>query len=211
MEKITVFIVDDQNMMIDGIETILNKFDEFKVVGKANSAKSALQQISIYPVKLLLVGINIGQEHTIQLTKSIKKTHSQTKVVVLSMQDDLLSMSALLQAGASGYVLKNITNRELRSALHQVIDGKTYVQASLMPAQAGLSSKQQHFNIPNNLSPREIEILKLIAQEYTTASIASKLFISAHTVETHRKNIWRKTGVKSIIGLVKFADNHKLL
>lgn len=116
----------------------------------------------------------------------------------------------MLKAGASGYLLKNVKNAELHKAIVTVMEGGSYIQDSIASKLKNVTQNTHQHQI-NNLSAREIEIIRLISKEHTSAEIGRMLFISEHTVETHRKNIWRKTGVKSTIGLLNFAKDHHLL
>lgn len=209
MEKIKVFLVDDHDILMDGIEAILRDSKKITVVGKANAVEMAEQYIKVKMPDLVITDISLGVKSGIDLTKHIKKHYPGMKVIALSMHDDFFNMSAMMKAGASGYLLKNVKNGELNKAIEQVMQGGTYIQQSIS-AKNGFHREIINEKV-NNLSPREIEIIRLIAKEFTSADIGKMLFISEHTVETHRKNIWRKTGVKSIIGLLNFAHENRLL
>ena len=125
------------------------------------------------------------------------------------MHAEMNHVAAMMAAGASGYLLKTIKNDELVSAICKVYNGETYIQQSLYKnfiTHLDTSGKKNQL-----LSSREIEIIRLIANDMSTAEISTKLHLSTYTVETHRKNIWRKTGVKSLLGLITYAkDNHLL-
>jgi DNA-binding NarL/FixJ family response regulator len=127
------------------------------------------------------------------------------------MHDEVNYVSSIMKAGASGYLLKTVRNEELINAICNVHKGETYIQQSLA------NNFINHLQNPDKpsqvkmLSPREIEIIKLIAKDMTTVDISKKLYLSAFTVETHRKNIWRKTGVKSLLGLINFAKQNHII
>lgn len=211
MEKIKVFLVDDHDILIDGIEAMLNVSDDIIVVGKANCAEMAEQYIKVKQPDVVLTDISMGKKSGLDLTNHIKANYPSMKVIVLSMHDDYFNISSMIKAGASGYLLKNVRNDELHNAIVKVINNETYIQQSIASKFINGYVKESQHEKSHNLSPREIEIVKLIAEENTTAEISKKLFISEHTVETHRKNIWRKTGAKSIIGLINFAKEHQLM
>jgi len=210
MKKVKVFLVDDHDILMDGIEAILKDAGNLVVVGKANSVDKAQELMKNNIPDLILTDISLGEKSGLDLTKYVKKEYPQTKVMVLSMHDDFLNMTNMLKAGASGYLLKNVKNAELHKAIVTVMEGGSYIQDSIASKLKNISQNGNQHQI-NNLSAREIEIIRLIAKEHTSAEIGKILFISEHTVETHRKNIWRKTGVKSTIGLLNFANDHNLL
>lgn len=210
MQKIKVFLVDDHNILMDGVEAILKDIKNVTVVGKANSIEMTEQLLRINLPDLVLTDINIGGKSGLDLTKYIKKEYPQIKIIVLSIHDDFLNITNMIRAGASGYLLKNVKNDELYRAIAKVMNGETYIQGSIANNVNSVLDNKQNEKA-TNLSPREIEIIKLIAKEHTSAEIGRILFISEHTVETHRKNIWRKTGVKSTIGLLNFAKEHNIL
>lgn len=210
-QKIKVFLVDDHDILMDGIEAILLRSEDVEVVGKANSVEMAEQYIKVKKPDLVITDISMGKKSGLDLTKFLKTSYPHIKIIVLSMHDDYLNISNLIKAGASGYLLKNVKNEELHEAIVRVMNNETYIQRLIAPKFINGFIKESKVEKTNNLSPREIEIIKLIAEENTTADISKKLFISAHTVESHRKNIWRKTGAKSIIGLINYAREHHLM
>ncbi|TCC94416.1 response regulator transcription factor [Pedobacter frigiditerrae] len=211
MEKVKVFLVDDHDILMDGIEAILKDADDIVVVGKANSVEMAEQYIKVKQPDVVLTDISMGKKSGLDLTKFLQHHYPKIKVVILSMHDDYFNMSTLIKAGASGYLLKNVKNEELHKAIAKVMNNETYIQQSIASKFVNGYVKDSQTEKINNLSPREIEIIRLIVAENTTIEISKRLFISEHTVETHRKNIWRKTGAKSIIGLINYAKEHQLI
>jgi len=211
MQKIKVFLVDDHDILLDGVEAILKDVENIAVIGKANSVEMAEKLLKTNLPDLVLTDISLGEKSGLDLTKYIKKEYPHIKIIVLSMHDDFLNITNMIRAGASGYLLKNVRNDELHGAIAKVMSGGTYIQDSIATKVNHVFNNNKQNEKANNLSPREIEIIKLIAKEHTSAEIGRILFISEHTVETHRKNIWRKTGVKSTIGLLNFAKDHDLL
>jgi DNA-binding NarL/FixJ family response regulator len=160
---------------------------------------------------LVLTDISMGAVSGLALTKWIMQQFPATKVIVLTMQDSLQHISGMLEAGALGYLLKNVRQEELLTAIESVAAGRPYIQQSLAPSYARSLRQLQVAEKQSPLSPREIEILRLVAQDLTSAQISRHLFLSVHTIETHRKNIIRKTGVKSTIGLLNYAREQGLL
>lgn len=211
MDKIRIILADDHDILTDGIESILNEAPHLQVVGKASSANAAEALVKKLGPDLLLTDISMGAVSGLDLTKRVLQQFPLTRVIVLTMHDDAQHITDMLQAGALGYLLKNVKQAELLTAIKQVMQGQQYIQQSLA-AQYNRFIQQQKQNKKNSLlTPREIEIIKLVAQEMTTAQISRQLFLSEHTVETHRKNIVRKTGAKTVIGIVNYAREKGLL
>jgi len=211
LEKVKVFLVDDHDILMDGIEAILKDAEDIIVVGKANSVEMAEQYIKVKQPDVVLTDISMGKKSGLDLTKFLQQHYPEIKVVILSMHDDYFNISTLIKAGASGYLLKNVKNEELHMAIAKVMNNETYIQQSIASKFVNGYVKDSQTEKLNHLSPREIEIIRLIVEENTTIEISKRLFISEHTVETHRKNIWRKTGAKSIIGLINYAKEHQLI
>jgi len=211
MEKIKVFLIHDYDALMDNVESILSDSESIVVVGEADSAALAVQLIRTKTPDIVLADVSVSEKVGADLTKLIKREFPKIKVIVLSMQDDFINISKMIKSGANGYLLKNVKFHELHKAVNKVMLGETYIQNSITAKFINGYQRENHTREANILSPREVEIIRLIAKEYTSADIGKMLFISEHTVETHRKNIWRKTGVKSIVGLLNFAHEHQLI
>ena len=211
LDKIRIILADDHHILIDGIESILNEAPQLQVVGKASSANEAEALVKKLQADLLLTDISMGAVSGLDLTKRVLQQFPLTRIIVLTMHDDAQHITEMLQAGALGYLLKNVKQAELFTAIEQVMQGQQYIQQSLAAEYHRFiqQKKQNKKNI--QLTPREIEIIKLIAQEMTTAQISRQLFLSEHTVETHRKNIVRKTSAKTVIGIVNYARENGFL
>jgi DNA-binding NarL/FixJ family response regulator len=210
---IAVFLVDDHDILLDGIAAILKEsaVKLITVVGRANSAEMAEQYIKANKPDVVITDISMPGRSGAELTLLLKKKYPDLKIIALSMHSEANYISSMLNAGASGYLLKTVKNDELITAICAVHKGETYIQQSLA---RGFVNHQHNANSTEKtkmLSPREIEIIKLIAQDMTTADISKKLYLSVYTVETHRKNIWRKTGVKSLMGLINYAKENEIL
>jgi DNA-binding NarL/FixJ family response regulator len=196
---------------MDGMEALLNEAQNLKVLGKASSAEMALKLIKKYNPDLVLTDISMGETSGLELTKIISQQFPLVKVMVLSMHEDVHHIASLLQAGAAGYLLKNVKQEELFLAIAEVMQGRQYIQQSVAGKYARANHREKLSDKQSVLSPREIEILKLIAEEFSTAEISRQLFLSELTVETHRKNMLRKTGSKSVVGLLNYARKHGIL
>lgn len=209
--NIKVLLVDDHDIVMDGIASIVSEGPNLQVVGKAASVEIAKELLAQLSPDLVLTDISLGDSTGLELTKYITRKYPSIKVIVLTMHDSVQHISSLLDAGAMGYLLKNVRQNELFLAIQQVMEGKQYIQQSIAVRYTKSLNTQQEAAKQSQLSPREIEIIRLIAKEHTTSQISKELFLSEHTVETHRKNIIRKTGVKSVVGLVNYAREQGLL
>lgn len=211
MEKIKVILVDDHDILMDGIASLLSDAQHLKVVGKVSSGAAAEDMIRRLQPDLVFTDISMGDVSGLELTKRISAQFPLIKIIVLTMHDSVQYISSLLEAGAQGYLLKSVRQEELFAAINQVMSGKQYIQQSLARSYARAAGDKDAAQKRSKLSPREIEIIKLIAEEKTTAEISRQLYLSEHTVETHRKNIGRKTGVKTPVGLINYARENGLI
>ena len=211
MQKTTVLLVDDHDILMEGIASLLSESVHIDVIGKASSAAAAEALIQQQQPDILLTDISMGAVSGIELTKSTLQRYPSIGVIILSMHDDVQYITAAFDAGARGYLLKNVKGEELFRAIGKVAGGGTHIQTSLAPQYARARRQVEEAVAQSPLSPREIEIIRLIAKDLTTAEISKQLFISEHTVETHRKNIGRKTGTKTAVGVLNYAREHNLL
>lgn len=212
-KKISVYIVDDHQIMIDGIKALLLSSGEFEIVGQQTNPLLAIDDIMSKKPDILITDISMKEMSGIELARKMRSLTPELKILALSMYSDRETISEMLVAGINGYVLKNTGMEELVAALTKIAAGQQFfsedVTAEMMKAFSQPRIADQKETV--NLTSRELEIVKLIAEEYNNAQIGDKLFISERTVETHRKNIFRKTNTKSVAGLVKFAIGNKLL
>ncbi|MEY4874904.1 MAG: hypothetical protein RL708_53 [Bacteroidota bacterium] len=213
-DKIKIIIADDHKMMIDGLLSMLSDEKNMEIIGVANNGEEVLKILETKNADLVLTDINMPLMNGIELTKALKQKYSSIKILALSMFGDIEHIQEMLNAGISGYVLKNTGNKELVDAINSIANGGTYydndVAAEMMRSLT--QSNQKKVAIEKvNLTDREIEIVKLIAKEMNNAAIGDALFISERTVESHRKNIYRKTNTTNIVGLLKFAFANGLI
>ena len=204
MSKIKLFILDDHQMLVDGIKALLHNENAFTIVGEATKASIAIELIKKNTPDIVLSDINMPEMNGIEFTRLLKKNHPEIKVLVLSMFGERSTISEMLDAGASGYILKNTGREELVKAITMVSKGFEYFSEEVVHALESNPVNDEKINTVH-LIEREIDIIDCISKEMTNPQIAETLFISERTVETHRKNIFRKTGIKGVVGLVKFA------
>lgn len=204
-----VYIVDDHQMLIDGLMALLNGETHISVIGQNTLPKIAAKEIINLNPDIVLTDINMPEMDGIELTKEIKKHNPNIKVIALSMFGERETISEMLRAGVSAYILKNTGKQELLNAIDKVSNGGTFFSDEVSDEMSKPSTGS--FTKEITLSLREIEVVELIAKEYTNAQIAEALFISERTVETHRKNIFRKTDTKGVIGLLKYCVEKKII
>lgn len=210
--NLNIYIVDDHQIMIDGIKALLKSDVRFEVIGESTSPLKALEEVSLRAPDVLITDINMQELSGIELTRRIRKIIPDAKILALSMHGDRQTISEMLEAGINGYVLKNTGKEELTNAIIKVSEGKSfYSDAVTLELMKEYTPEKIMLTEKVNLTRREIEIVSLISFELNNAQIADKLFISERTVETHRKNIFRKTNTKSVAGLIKLAISQKLI
>lgn len=214
-DMLKILIVDDHAMFIDGIKSLLRKEKDLLVVAEANSGEEALEILGKTEVDLVVTDISMPGMSGTELAKKIKENDPELKVLVLTMYNDREIINEILLTEAEGYILKNTGKQELLKAIDRIVNGGTYYSNEVMEIILD-NIKRDHVKTPEEekvkeLTQRELEILQLICEEYSTADIAEELFISPRTVETHRKHILQKTQAKTIVGLIKFAIANKLV
>lgn len=207
-------MVDDHQIIRDGIKSLLAGFEDISIIAEAGSAEECIQSLRFHQADLAMVDISLPGMSGIKLTEELAKLHPSLKVLILSMHINETYISTSFKAGAMGYLAKNTTRDELITAIHVVAGGNKYVgkEVSEVITQGyirRLKSEEQ----PGNelLSKREIEILRLSAEGFGNKEISEKLFISIRTVESHKNHIMQKLDLKSSVDLVKHAIKSGLI
>lgn len=209
-QHISVYLVDDHPLVLEGVKTLLFPETDIRIVGQAASGPEALAQLVAHPtVQVAVVDMNMPRMSGVELTRALRIQCPHVRVLVLSMDDEYALIREVLDAGGTGYLLKNTSREELSAAIRAVAAGRTFFSQEI--GNTLLQHPAAPAAAPVNLTAREHEILRLIAREYSNNLIAETLFISERTVETHRKNILVKTNSKSVVGLIQYALRHKLL
>lgn len=211
MDKIKLAIVDDHQIVIDGITSLLEGYACFSIVIHTTSAIKMLDLLQLHPVDILLTDIMMPEMNGLQLAARVRERFPHIKILALSMsgQGDVVN-EMINEADIAGYALKNIGKEELAHALQKIAAGGIYFSDQVLDELTKFSTVKKE-NEETHLTQREVEIVGLIEKELSNKEIADKLYISERTVETHRKNIFRKTKTNSVIGLVKYAYEHKLI
>ena len=203
----TLLLVDDQTIFLDGIESLLERIPEVTIVGKAHNGQDAVRLATELKPDVVLMDINMPNMDGIEASKRIRKASPEARVVVLSMYGHREFVLELLDSGVGGYLLKSTGKEELKRAIITVAEGGQYIAQELreLAATADRHTHREGETKYGPLTKREVDVVKLIMMERTTQEIAVTLFLSANTVETHRRNILHKLDCRNIAGLVKYA------
>ncbi len=211
-EILKIVIADDHQMFIDGIKLLLKKEKGFSIIGEAPNGTVALEMVETLSPDILITDINMPGLSGTELTKIVKEKFPLTKVLVLTMYNDREIVNEILNTEAEGYILKNTGKQELLNALNKIADNGTFYSNEVVNIMMATVRKEKKIaEQTQHLTPREIEIIRLITKEYSSAQIADTLFISPRTVDTHRKHILQKTKSKTLVGLMRFAYDNDLL
>jgi DNA-binding NarL/FixJ family response regulator len=203
-----LFLTDDHAVLIGGLIKIIESEPELEVVGSAGSVGETMDKLTQTKVDLLITDYNLPDEDGLTLVRKVRRKYPNIKILVLSMHDEAHLVKEILKEGIEGYLIKKDSHNELINAIYTIKSGKTYLSSDVNKILIkGLNGQEEQ----RLLTDREREILKLISKEFTNRQIAEELFISERTVETHRKNIFRKTGTNNLVGLIKFAYSNNLI
>ena len=216
MKKIRVVIADDHKIIRVGLRGLLEREKDLQVVGEAENGTALIEILQKNQADVILMDIDMGETSGIEVTRQVKEIYPTTQVLGLTMHEEQEYIIPMLQAGASGYLLKDAGREELVGAIHTVFNGDSYFSQKVSATLLHAITKQKEIppykpgknQIP--LSDRELEVLQLIAREFSNGEIAEKLFISIRTVDTHRRNMLDKLNVKNTAGLVKHAIENGL-
>ncbi len=211
-----ILITDDHEIFLDSLSLLVESFESVEIVGNCKNAEEAIEFIKKNPVDLVISDYKMPNMTGIELTIYLRKNYPHIKVMMLSVSEDAEMIRDAFTAGVWGYMMKRAGKAELKKAIESIRNGQRYFSESVVfeLMRLGLTNETPKEEIPQEftqLSEREIEIIRLIANEFSSTEIAEKLFIAPKTVETHRHNILRKVGVKNTVGLVKYAIKNGLI
>ena len=216
METLKILIVDDHKIVRDGIKSMLANSPEIQILGEASNGKEAIEFIdtSTKETNLVLMDINMPEMNGIQATKQIKKNSSDIKILALTMLNEQQHIRKMIEAGASGYILKSSSQEELIEAIKKISRGHHHFSEeaaqSILQDLVNPELTKKASDIHIQITDRERDVLQLIVEEYTNQEIADKLFISVRTVDAHRRNLLQKIGAKNTAGLVRYAIEKNL-
>jgi two-component system, NarL family, response regulator NreC len=204
---ITIVLADDHAVVRSGLRMVLERAGGFEVVSEAGDADAALRTVLGHKPRILVLDLNMpGELTSLDAIPRVQQVSPATRVVVLTMQEDPEFARRALRAGAAGYVLKEAADDELVDAVRRVAEGGTYLNPRLGALLA--AAPPEPSGPPDDLTEREVEVLRLIALGHTNAEIAADLFRSVRTVESHRAHIQQKLGRSTRAELVRYALDH---
>lgn len=209
---IKIAVTDDHPLMAEGIRNVLNGSKKIQMIASWSMAQQTLEDDALLDVDVLLLDINLPDMSGVDLCKLLLEKHSQLRVIAITSHQESWFLKNMMKAGAKGFLLKSASPEHIIEAITSVCRGEEYIQPEMkdLLLSESLSQNQESKLIPR-LTRREKEVLKLIAEEFTTQEIADRLFISNKTVESHRQNLTLKFGVKNSVGLVRMAVEMGLL
>ncbi|NHN76741.1 response regulator transcription factor [Azotobacter chroococcum] len=194
-----IVLVDDHALVREGIRALLAVMPRIEVVGEAESAAEALELLGRVPADLLLLDIGLKDTNGLELTRILGRQHPDLKVLILSMYDNIEYVRTAIRAGACGYVLKDASSREIVAAIEAIAAGGSFYSSEIARKLAERTAE------PHNLTPRECQILQMLAQGLDSKAMARELDISVRTVETHRLSIRRKLNIDGSAALIRYA------
>lgn len=214
MKKIKILLADDHQILLDGLKSMLEEEDDFEIVGTANNGVEALQCLDNLEADVLVLDLYMPRMDGIEATAIANKKYPNLKILILTTNDEGSIITEILKNGASGYLLKNASQKELVRGIRLAKAGKTVlsdqVTAKMIESMQQEHSKSKQPKIPK-ITNREKEVLEYIAQEYTAQEIANELFVSLNTIITHRRNLFVKLDVKNSVGLVRKSMEYGII
>ncbi len=212
--KITVFLADDHAMVRDGLQLLLETSGNIEVIGQAGSGRETVKQVNLIKPDVILMDIAMPELNGIEATRQLIADLPEAKVIILSMHATSEHIYQALQAGASGYLLKEAVGQEVVEAVHEVVNGQRYLSRKITETLVDDYLVQRDLGLTRSpldrLSSREREVLQLVSEGLSSAKIAEQLALSPKTVDTYRSRIMQKIGVRDVTELVKFAIRHGL-
>ena len=206
-----ILLIDDHKIVRDGVKLYLDNRNGYEVVAEASDGHDAFNRLMHVEADLVIVDINMKGLNGIETARRIRSEYPQLKILALTMHNDYQNIKNMMDAGASGYVLKSCGEDEMIKAIDTVMAGDVYYSQEV--AQTVMNNMARKNTVTTGdtpLTPREKEIYRLIMKEYGNSEIADELFISVRTVEVHKRNLLEKTGAKNTAGLVLYAVKHNL-
>ena len=209
--KKSILIIDDHPLFREGLKSIISRDDRFEVIGEAGNGREGLKMAKTLKPDIVVVDISLPDTSGIQLTRDIRKLFSDTRIIIVSMHSKIDYIAEAFQAGATGYVVKESASDRLLQGLESVVQGEYFLDSSVshQVVENLLKFPIRDARITDvdyaSLTPREQEVMRLLAEGFSAKEIAAKLYISPKTVENHRSNIMNKLGLHSTMELIRYA------
>ncbi len=217
-EKIKVHVADDHMILIEGIIAMLNTDKDIEVVGHSLTGMQVMKWFETNTADILVLDINMPELDGIEVLKRFNKKKSHQKIIMLSSYDDVKLVKELTTYGADGFISKTSAGEHIIKAIKSVYDNEPYFSDDIKEGLFNLAIGHRVVDgsrptpkATNSLTDRELEVLKLVAQQYSTQEMADKLLLSTNTVDTYRKNLLKKLNVKNAVGLAMYAVKHKII
>jgi DNA-binding NarL/FixJ family response regulator len=214
--SIKILIVDDHQILLDSLSLLISSIPNMEVVGTLYDSRKVPDFLETHDIDILVSDMNMPYLTGIDLTLKLRNQYPNLKILMLTVNDEAENIRHAFQAGISGYVTKKANRSELEKALTTIARGEKYFSEAVLkelltPVSVSAITAEEIQPEPKALTLRELEVVKLIAQELSSSQIADRLFISVGTVENHRHNILQKLGVKNTIGIIKYAIKYRLI
>lgn len=210
MGKRKVLVCDDHTLMVEGLSVLLEGHPEFELAGFAHSASEAIQLLESNVPEVLLLDLNLKESDGFEVLKVARERHPALLIIILTMYRDQSLIERARKEGANAFLEKSVSNAELFTAMRRDSREPFLLSSRLQEEEQQRENFRDHFAGKMKLTKREIELICVLAKGKTTHEAAQLLFLSPYTVETHRKNIFKKLNIKSIIELVNFAHENRL-
>ncbi|KAA5267536.1 response regulator transcription factor [Bacteroides faecis] len=208
--QISALLVDDHDLVLQGLKRILEyAVPEIKMICKVSSGKEALSLIDIQPFELFLLDVELPDMSGIDLIASIRKKQPKARIMVNTMHEEIWFVRSLLQCNLDAILFKSIDSRQVVDAVHAVLQGKKYFCPYV--ERVRLQLKSQEKNRKNELTLRELDVLKLLSEGKSTQEIAQELCVSANTVDTHRRHLMEKLDARNVVDLVVIAISRGII
>jgi len=206
-----IFVCDDHTIIVEGLELLFKNHSQYTLIGQTQHGKDLLAKLEELKPDILVLDLNLKDSDGFTLLEQIRKKDKDLKIVILTMYQDEFLILRAQKEGANGYLQKSVSNKELTEAFDQIYHIPFYLSSSLKQELDSRKMFRDHFAEKMKLTRRELELIPLLAGGKSSSQIANELFISTHTIDTHRKNIFKKLKINNIIELVNFAHENHLL
>jgi len=208
---IKVLIVDDHRIILDSLSLLIGLMENIEVVGTLNDSREVISFLHDNDTDVLMTDLNMPYINGIELSQKVRATFSEVNIIMLTVNDNPSFISDAYKMGIQGYVMKKAKRDELELAIRTVANGESYYGQEVLKALLVDNGREKTNEKLKLLTKRELEIIQLISQEKSSAVIAKELHISAGTVEVHRSKIFKKLGVRNVVGVIKFAMKYNLI
>jgi two-component system response regulator NreC len=210
---IRVIIADDHAIVRAGLRTLITSEKDLELIGEATGGLEAIEKVHLLSPDVMVLDISMPDKDGIEVIRTLKAEGKTCSILVLTVHEDDALLREAIRIGAAGYILKHVAESELISAIRSVFRGELYIHPKMIRTllQPEVSAPVKKQSMPEKLTSREDEVLKLIVQGYTNKQVADELGISIRTVEGHRANLTDKLGIRSRVDLLRYARDHHLI